>query len=310
MEKGLIGNSLSYTMQEILSGKISAEDIDKIYAQTCVTKNTMSKIITEYNFYWENAARTRAKTEICQKYGVEDIWDLEDEEKRHNAHEELYARTGELIPQVVTEAETLLHKLWDEGKIIQTRYRVPEGQTVKAKVFPSYEFYHGGQVSDEVEVTGKGQGRYDEILDLNGEYYYCSDTAIASLGLQRSGLFNDEKELIANQLFVGYSWQDSQRNADRLFAFQKMFPQYKDAIAQVGGKLNTDSIRNLTEQSVLEMLQEALKEREKHTAEEIREGIEGLTQGEVGEALKTITEGEALKTITEGELDQPKSPTY
>lgn len=297
MGKGLIGNSLSYTMGKVLNGEISADDVDKIYAQTCFTEDKMSNLINEYNFYWEQSARTRAEKEICQKYGVEDIWDLEDREKRHKAHEEVYVRVGELTPQVVTEAETLLHKLWDEGRIIQTRYRVPKGQTVKAKVFPGHEtHYYGGQMSDEVEVTGKGQGRNDEILDLNGEYYYCYDTAVASLGMQRSGLFNNEIELIANQLYSGYSWQDSQRNADRLFAFQKIFPQYKDAIAQVGGKLNADLIMELREQGVLEMLQEALRERGEHTAEEIGEGIGDLTQGEVGEALNTITDiGEPQK---------------
>ena len=297
MGKGLIGNSLSYVMRAVLKGEVSVDDIDKIYAQTCFTEDRMSNLLSEYNFYWEDSARARAEEEICQKYGVEDIWDLEDKEMRHNAHKEVQARADELMPQVVTEAETLLHKLWDEGRIIQTRYRVPEGQTVKAKLFPGHErHYYGGQVETEVEVTGTGQGRYDEILDLNGEYYYSYDTAVASMGMQRSGFFNNEIELIANQLYNGYSWQDTQRNADRLFAFQKLFPQYKDAIAQVGAKLDIDSIRDVREQGVLEMLQEALKDRGEHTAEEIGEGIADLTQGEVGEALNTIIDiGEPQK---------------
>ena len=298
MGKGLIGNSLSYTMQRILSGEVSVDDIDKIYAGTCIAEDRMSGLLQEYNYYWENVARERAEAEICQKNGVEDIWDLEDKEKRHQAREELYARAREITPEVATEAETLLHKLWDEGRIIQTRYRVPEGQTVRAKLLPSRsKWYDGKEAQKEVEVTGRGEGRSDEILDLNGEYYYCYDTGVASLGRQRSGLFNNELELIANQLYNGWSWDDdTEKDGDRLFCFEKIFPQYKDVIAEVGGKLNKESIRELREQGVLEMLQEALKARGEHTAEEIGEGIGDLTQGEVGEALNAITDiGEPQK---------------
>lgn len=292
MGKGLIGNSLSYVMRAVLKGEVSADDIDKIYTGTCYTEDRM---LSEYNHILERCAITRAAEEICQKYGVEDIWDLEG--TGIDAYKEALARADELMPQVVTEAETLLHKLWDEGRIIQTHYRVPEGQTVKAKLFPGNErHYNGGQVETEVEVTGKGQGRTDEILDLNGEYYYSDDIMAADMGMGESRLFNNEIELIANQLYYGYSRKCPQRNADRLFAFQKLFPQYKDAIEQVGKNLLFYSIREKGEKVVLEKLQEALKDRGEHTAEEIGEGIADLTQGEVGEVLNTIIDvGEPQK---------------
>ena len=289
MGKGLIGNSLSYTMTKILSGEISAEDIDKIYAGTCFTEETMSELLSAYQTCWDSAALDRARREVCEKYGVQKFRELRNEEDYDKAYDEVYARGDELRPTVAAEAEQLLHKLWDEGRIIQTRYRVPKGQTVKARYFPDG--------STEYEVTGTGQERYDEILDLNGEYYFTPIDNVASLGLQTSGLFNNELELIANQLYCGWSWDDNSRHdQDRLIFFEKMFPQYKDVITEVGGKLNSGLTKELREQGILEMLQEALKERGEHTAEEIGEGIADLTQGEVGEALSAITDiGEPQK---------------
>ena len=284
MGKGLIGNSLSYSMSSILSGRISAEDIDKIYAGTCFTEETMPNLLSQYKDYWDSAAYDRAEKEICEKYGVEKLIELKNGEEYEKAYDEVYTRGDELRATVAREAEELLQKLWDEGKIIQTRYRVPQGQKVKAKVFPGHErHYYGGEIVDEVEIEGKEQGRYDEILCLNGEYYDYTDSATVSLGVASNGLFNNEIELLANQLVRGFSNDD--RNIDRIFFLGKMFPQYKDAIEQVSSKLDYGS----SEKEVLEMLEEALRQKGEHTAEEIGEGLGDLTQGEIGEALHVIT---------------------
>ena len=292
MGKGLIGNSLSYTMSKILSGEVSADDIDKIYCGTCFTEETMSELLSEYQTYWDSAARDRARREVCEKYGVQRLGQLRNEEDYDKAYDELYARGDELRPTVAAEAEQLLHKLWDEGKIIQTRYRVPEGQKVKAKRLPGHEIrYSDGQVLDEVEIEGTGQGRYDEIVCIDGEYFAYHDTLASSLGLGNSGLYNNEIELLANQIRQG-SRTNVFPSEDRSFFLQKLFPQYKEAIAQVMSEMNYE----LSEKDVYDMLQEALRQKGEHTAEEIGEGIADLTQGEVGEALNAITDiGEPQK---------------
>lgn len=290
MGKGLIGNSLSYTMQKILSGNISAEDIDKIYAGTCFTKETMPELLNGYRFYWDSVAYDRAEREICQKYGVKSLMELKDDVKHEKAYEEIYARGEELRPTIAVEAEQLLHELWNEGKIIQTRYRVPKGQKIKAKVFPGHEVHFiGGEEANEIEIEGKGESRYDEILYLNGEYYDYPSSSTVSLGIGKSGLFNNEIELLANQLSYGFS--EDARNVDRVFFLQKMFPEYKDAIEQVSGQLNYRT----SEKEVLEMLEEALRQKGEHTAEEIGEGIGDLTQGEIGDAINAITDMGELK---------------
>lgn len=275
MGKGLIGNSLSYTMRKVLIGEVSADDIDKIYAGTCFTEETMPELISEYEFGWREVANDRAIAEICKKYGVEKIWDLEGRAEREEAYREVSERRDELIPEVTVEAEELLHDLWDNNKIVQTRYQVPKGQTVIVKCPP-----HG--INEEADKTYETDGGpRGEVVQINGEFYQDWDDS-ASLGWGRSGIFNNELELIANQIDQGFQVTTK---TSRIFFMQKIFPQYKDAIAQVGEKLS-DRPR---EQEILEMLNEALGKTGEHTAEEIGEGIRDLTQSEVGEAFSTMT---------------------
>ena len=283
MGKGLIGNSLSYTMRKVLSGEVSADDIDKIYAGTCFTEETMSELISGYEFYWREVASARADAEICTKYGVEEFWDLEDKAERVEAYREADERTDELLPEVTAEAEELLHNLWDNNKIVQTRYKVPEGQTVIAKVAP-FIFNKKSYQEEEYETDGGPRG---EVVQINGEFYVDPTANSAGLGISCSKLFNNELELIANQICngTGVFYDREGTKETRIFFMQKIFPQYKDAIAQIGEKLSS----GLREQEILEMFNEALGKTEEHTAEEIGEGIRDLTQSEVGEAFSTMT---------------------
>ncbi len=296
MGKGLIGNSLSYTMKQILSGKVSTDDIEKIYAGSCMDESSIPDVIKQYHFDWEMTAMNKAEEEICQKYGVKKIWEIKDKEKLLQAEREIADRTKELTPEVTAEAEALLHELWNSKKIIQTRYRVPEGKTIKVKRFPDHEVrYNGEIVSDEMEVKGQEEGRDVEVINLNGEYYFHHDPNIAYLGAGNSRLFNNEQELIVNQIYYGLSWQDEQRLNDRIFALQKMFPQYKDAIEKVARSLNFDSIRELQEEGFLKMFQEEIEKRGDHTAEEIGEGVGEVAQIDVRDALKTVTDTKETK---------------
>ncbi len=278
MGKGLIGNSLSYTMRKILDGEVSADDIDKIYASTCFTEDTMSKLISEYEFQWDSAARDRAEKEICEKYGVEEIYDLDDREKRIMAHKEAYSRRDELLPIVTVEAEELLHNLWDNNKIIQTRYRIPEGETAIVKIVEN------GQEREFEEGS--------EVVNINGELYYDYSGYSASLGMGTSKLFNSEIELIANQLPNGHSIGI---NEARIFYMQKLFPQYKDTIMQVGQAMKINIKENgflkLNEGEILDLLNQSLNRENEHTAEEIGEGIKDLNFLEVEEGLRSMTNG-------------------
>lgn len=283
MGKGLIGNSLSYVMRAVLNGEVSADDIDKIYEGTCITENRMSNFINEIESSLGAIAMKRAEREICQKYGFKSLWDTDDAA----IFNQVALRAKELFSEVIAEAEGLLHNLWDSNKIIQTRYRIPEGQSVVAKVTPANRQY---DQDEHAEYETQGNSRR-EVVQINGEFYEDWNNS-SCLVFGGSKLFNSELELIANQLRKGYSLcNESKENETRIFFMQKLFPQYKDAIAQV-----SDLEIFLGEEAILKLLNEALRQNGEHTAEEIGEGIGDLTQSEVGEALNTITDiGEPQK---------------
>lgn len=145
------------------------------------------------------------------------------------------------------------------------------------------------QGKEEYETQGSSRG---EVIQINGEFYEDWYNA-AGLGIGASKLFNNELELITNQLRNGLgNSDDSYRKDTRIFFMQKMFPQYKEAIAQVSEKLDW----SLSEDDILNLLNEALRQTGEHTAEEIGDGVKDLTQGELGEALTAITDiGEPQK---------------
>ena len=141
---GQIGNSLSTTMKEILLGRVGYDDIEKIYAGTCFDEKSIDSLINEYMFHWESVAYDIAKEEF---------------EGRNEASQELWRkvhdRKDELLPEVAKKAEELLHKLWDEGKIIQYRYRVPNGEEAKYKRV--YETREGVMINEGFSVVGNGE---------------------------------------------------------------------------------------------------------------------------------------------------------
>lgn len=280
MGKGLVGNSLSYAMVRILEGEVSFDDIDKIYAGTCLTEETMADLINHYGFFWRNVARERAKTEICKKHGVERLSQIEDFDVRL---EEVSVKEEELLPEVTAEANELLHNLWNSNKVIQTRYIIPDGQKVKAKQLSK------GQVVGEAEFEGREDSyRTPELVYINGEYYYTGyDESAAILARGESGLYNSELELLASQInhtSRGTTERDLDSRGNRSFLFQKLFPQYKDAIANVMGELND----NLKEEDIYSMLKETIAQGG-HTAEEIGEAVNDVSHDNINDALSEIT---------------------
>ena len=331
MGKGLIGNSVIFTMKEILKGKVSVDDIGKIYSDKYIPVDRISEYISEnaYDFGW--VASERAAAEILPKYGVKRLMDLENEGRHEQATQEILARAEELLPEIIERAKELLKILLDNNKIIQMKYRVPEGQSVKVKLSPFHINYfqnkelkretHEGEDSGHVQINGVDcletefleglsyQGtrfiRDREVFQINGEFY-LDNGFLAGISYDGGKLFNNELELIANQIRYGMPKFDMSKECEaRIFFMEKIFPQHREAIARVGEALLR--VRPMSEENVLNILIAVSKKKE-HTVEEIREGIADLTPGEVEETLNITNDiGEPPKDPhTIGE--PPKDP--
>jgi len=252
---GKIGNSLSYTMASILSGKTKYEEIDTIYAGTCFTREEAPEIISGYQVYWGEIAFDRAKMELGKE--ADSL--------------EIQKRAQELRPQVTLEAEKLLNQLLDDNKIVQTRQIVPEGQTVEVEQVIDRDDH-----LDISKVKVNGDGRR-EVISINGELF----SAIGGFGLGAGnvGFFNSELELIADQLSMRL-----RHPRDFEFLLKKMFPQYESEIEKmfehIRGKEGYKDWVDVTQEELLELVQTP-----EHTAEEIGEAT---TPGAERDALEVI----------------------
>lgn len=253
---GKVGNSLSYTMGKILRGEIKYEELDTIYAGTCFTREEAADLIAEYRFNWKDIAVDRAKMELGKE----------------SDYKEINERADELLPQVTLEAEKLLTQLLDDKKIVQTRYRVPEGQTVDVEIVLCDK--ESGNDTIKSKINGDG---IREVISINGQLY--DSIGGFSLGTGNSNIFDNELELIANQIA-----NMGNRRISFEFLAKKMFPQHENEIKKM-----FEHIRSREKEvkyyfprkdELLEVAQQP-----EHTAEEIGEAIE---PGAELDALKTI----------------------
>ena len=248
---GKIGNSLSRTMSLILSGELNYEELEKIYAGTCFTREEAEELIKHYDLEWGAIAYDRAENELGEEASFKEIC----------------KREGELLPQVTLEAKKLLQQLLDDNKIVQTRYILPEGQKAKVK------FLDHGSISEK-NFTGDER---IELVAINGQLYHTSQQF--SLGSPSSKeIYDSELELIAAQLAA-------RSNSDKDFCvlLPKLFPQYEIEIGKMIEYIEHKEQKGHKSAKLEELLE--LVQSQEHTSDEIGEATEHI---DAGPALETF----------------------
>ena len=132
------------------------------------------------------------------------------------------------------------------------------------------------------------------IICINGKHYAYPDSNVASLSLRvyEFKLFDDDIELLANQMYntkaEGY---DIPIN-DRIFFLQKLFPEYRDEIEHIMNRYEKEGSLYIYEEGDIEyLLRESELRKKEHTAEEIGQGTaNGLSKGEEDAAKKALIE--------------------
>lgn len=222
---GKIGNSLSATISWILLGKVKEDEIEKIYAGTGIKENELEIWLDGNNPWWEADA-----FDYREKLSEENI----------ELNEEQFE---ELKENLKTRAREILYRLWNSGKIIQSKYHISEGEEVEIKSIDPNE----KENSTPVEYRTKDGW----VITINGEYFnYESDIYV--LEKSRCGLFDSELELIADQI----RFLTDDIYVDRKYFLQRLFPQYSDVIEEVWNIPNLDW---KTKEEVLAIFQEKLR---------------------------------------------------
>ena len=273
MGKKLICNSLSFAITKILEGDVKEDDIDKIYSSTCLTEEDLLDYANNsLTLYSGNSAFTRAEKNIAKKYGYEDIDELysKDADLFERIKKEIKEESKTLRPVLKEEAKQLVYSLWNSNKIIQTRYTVPENET-RTVTWIDWN----GKLQESAARAG------DDVTLVNGQLYRFGSEP-ETLGKGSSNFFNNEGELIADQIFHS---RDSLHTTERLMFIKKMFPNYADVITKL--EENENWIK-LSQEDILRAIEEKARDGE-HTIDEVADGIKNLTQSEIGEALNAIT---------------------
>ena len=293
MSKELIGNSLSFCMQDILKGKISIDDIDTIYAGTCFTEDTIPDLLDGYEFYWESAARDIAGEEIAKQYGVESIWEISDKVKSEKAMQQKEEKLAEIMPKVKSEARQIFYSLYEKGKIVQTRYRIPKGE----KEIATYVNLKGEITNNEHEVSSADEG----LMKINGKLYQTIEGRNCVYTDSQHLWCNNKKEFIASQLSVTSS-SNSHVEYTKAGMLKILFPEYEKTISKLCENMSKNYLNSedskwpLNFEEILGKLEELTQNREEHTSAEIGDGVK--------ESVRMETMQEVLAHITEKNIDK------
>lgn len=303
MGKGLIGNSLSFCMQDILKGNVSIDDIDTIYAGTCFTEETIPNLLEEYNYYWEAVAREKAGEEIARQYGVESIWDIDDKEQRAKAMKQEDEKRAEIMPAIKSEARDVFYSLYESGKIVQTRYRIPQGE----KEIATYVDF-GEEITDhQYEVSSDSNG----LMKINGRLYETLSGYNCVYADGQHKWCNNKKEFIASQMGATWSSGNDVRYT-KAGMLKLLFPEYEQAITQLCGIMRESYLNRengkyfFSFDEILEKLDELTQDRGVHTAEEIGDSVKDSVRLEaMQEVLSSMTRDENRDLQQDGQdLDE------
>lgn len=266
-----VSNSLIGTVDLILSKELSFDDIDKIYSLESYTKEDIPFIIDTYGNLW-SAITKRINRQVCDKYGVEKLSDINDNKKRGKAQEEINLlmqenRRAEIRGNINDEAREILELLFNSKKIVQIGYGIPKGQTVKVLSFD------GGKEEDKPivlerpiikEMTSSGENT-GVLLNINGIIYYYPKPFVPSLSLGYDHTFESDLALMVNQVCLGHGYYSLLSRANqmtetekkhRLFFLGEIFPQFKKHIKIISEylSLNIPPKEKLTETQILQVL--------------------------------------------------------
>lgn len=279
MGKGLIGNSLSSCISDILVGKISIEDVGTIYAGTCFTEETIPDMLKGYKYTWEMAAGEIARNEVFKKYGVKKWLEL-DESVRDAADAEIDSREAELIPSVKKQAADVFYQLYESGKIVQTRYRLPEGEKAQVR-YVDFD----GKIGEPYEVTSKD----GELMQIDGVLYKSYENCVYSNNTHR--WCNNIEEFIISQL---ESSPDTWGRYAKSPMLKLLFPQYAQAIDKLC-EIKAERCENgeyfIPFEELVGIFGELTQTKVEHTAEGIGEAVGATVRKEaMTEALANMTD--------------------
>ena len=285
---GKIGNSLSSTVRKILSGAVKEEEIEKIYCGTCIPmENFIDEVPSSYIGNWVGEVLEDEVNELAFKR----LSRAMNEEEQNKIIEEIKMEvyTKDNIERAKQKVKEVLSKLLAGGKIIQTRYEIPETQeTAEINYTSIRERYIDGKKITSEEVSGEslvdGWSVRAEVTNINGKLYKFIDNHETSLESGGSGIFDNELELIVSEMTGSSELKD-----ERVFFMQEMFPQYREQIDKIAklmrGQMEKRGFAYVTKQDLYDVLVP------EHTADEISEDINSLPTKElVSRVLKTITQ--------------------
>lgn len=289
---GKIGNNLSETLYKILRRETTVENIDKVFIDFELKKDNF----LEKFMHWDGrrAAGYRAQRKLKEKY------DFVDFKKLHEQDKEKFAEYETIIEQekkkVAKEAEEILERLLDEGKIISTVKEIKKGEKITAIIVPGQEKNYPDSKDGCVEINESENMKERTIICINGIYYAYPNPIVASLYLNfyENKLFDDDVELLANQMYNTITEERNIPINDRIFFLQKLFPEYRDEIEYIMNRYEKEgSLYIYAEQDIVYLIRESELRKKEHTAEEIGQGTaNGLSKGEEDAAKKALIEAQ------------------
>ena len=298
MGKGLIGNTFSGCIRDILTGKISIDDVDKIYTGTCFDEVDADKRREYLESYFNRIVDFISKKD----FSVDGEEKIKDKDK------------------LKEEAEKIFYELYNSGKIVQTRYRVPEGKKEEATFINFF-----GELTDKtVEVDSN----YGELMRINGKVYDNRSR------LKNYPLLDTQhrwcegvEQFIASQL-TSVSLPDEEHNfavtVSEELKLKLLFPEYESIITQVSDKLkesekiewcklcdyDEEDIEDLEDDHILRTYVEKARSIENfepfNSFEQILAEIENLTKekGTISHTPSEVVEMAEKVGLTKGAVDE------
>ena len=256
---GKIGNDLGYTISEVIDRQLKIQEIDRVYIDFELEKDEFLSVF--YFEYGEDSAHFRASCIVEGKYHFNDFEEIkkQDEERYNIIDGEFQTLKEQKEEEVKAEAEELLEKLIEQGKIISTVKKTKDDEKIR------------------VYINGKS---YDYLNPKIGSL---------SLGDGHYKLFDNELDLLADQIYNSYRVEDVSIK-DRINFLQKWFPEYSSTIEEIMNKKGCEEMETWV---IRYFLGEAERQINKHTASEIGMGAEnGLSKKEEVEAKKALIEAQ------------------
>ena len=272
---GKIGNDLGYTISEVIDRQLKIQEIDRVYIDFELEKDEFLSVF--YFEYGEDSAHFRASCIVEGKYHFDDFEELkkQDEERYNIIDGEFQTLKEQKEDEVKAEAEELLEKLIEQGKIISTVKKTKDDEKIR------------------VYINGKS---YDYLNPKIGSL---------SLGDGHYKLFDNELDLLADQIYNSYRDRRCKDVSikDRINFLQKWFPEYSSTIEEIMNKKGCEEMETWV---IRYFLGEAERQKNEHTASEIGMGAaKELSKKEeeaAKEALIRAKEKEETRTSDEQDL--------